>query len=136
MLDPFMGTGAILEAAVRLYHVRGALGFETDLAACDIAGRRLAGAEVAVVRASYETMDVGLTDSRTRIVSNIPFGSQFERVDTKRLVEVLRACAEAGARITMLASREQGTHLSAALGLRRKNVIVMGQPAAILYESW
>ncbi len=132
VLDPFMGTGAILDAAMRLYQARGAVGFEVDPAACDIADRRLAGADVSVVRASYETMDIGLMDSRTRIVTNIPFGSQFERVDTDKLVRVLRSCSEAGARITMLASREQGAHLSAALGLRRKNLIVMGQPAAIL----
>ena len=132
VLDPFMGTGAILDAAMRLYQARGAVGFEVDPAACDIAERRLAGTDVSVVRASYETMDIGLMDSRTRIVTNIPFGSQFERVDTDKLVRVLRVCSEAGARITMLASREQGAHLSAALGLRRKNVIVMGQPAAIL----
>ena len=135
VLDPFMGTGAILDAAMRLYQARGAVGFEVDPAACDIAERRLAGTDVSVVRASYETMDIGLMDSRTRIVTNIPFGSRFERVDTDKLVRVLRACSEAGARITMLASREQGAHLSAALGLRRKNVIVMGQPAAILDEG-
>ena len=115
-----------------LYQARGAVGFEVDPAACDIAERRLSGTDVSVIRASYETMDTGLIDSRTRLVTNIPFGSQFKRVDTDKLVGVLRVCTQAGARITMLASREQGAHLSAALGLRRKNVIVMGEPAAIL----
>ena len=66
VLDPFMGTGAILDAAMRLYHASGAVGFEIDPAACDIAERRLAGTDVSVVRASYETMDIGLMDSRTR----------------------------------------------------------------------
>lgn len=136
VLDPFMGTGAILQAALRSYQARAAIGFEVDPAACDIAERRLAGAKVSVIRASYETLDIGLIDSRTRIVTNIPFGSRFERVNTEKLVPVLRSCSDAGARITMLASRQQGAHLGRALGLRRKNVIVMGQPAAILYESW
>ena len=135
VLDPFMGTGAILEAAMRLYQARAAVGFEVDSAACDIAERKLAGTRASVIRASYESMDMGRIDSRTRIVTNIPFGNQFERVETDRLVQVLSACSKAGARITMLASREQGAHLGAALGLRRKNVIVMGQPAAILYEA-
>ena len=135
VLDPFMGTGAILRAALRFYQVRAAIGFEVDPAACDIAERRLTGTSVSIIRKSYETMDTGLMDSRTRIVTNIPFGNQFERVDTERLVRVLQACSAVGARITMLVSREQGAHLSAALGLRRKNVIVMGQPAAILYEG-
>lgn len=133
VLDPFMGTGAILDAALRLYQTEGAVGFEVDSAACDIAERRLWGTSVSVFRASFETLDIGLINSRTRIVTNIPFGNQFERVDPERVVGVLRACSEAGARITMLSSREQGAHLSAALRLRRKNVIVMGQPAAILY---
>ena len=135
VLDPFVGTGAILQAALRSYQVRAAIGFEVDPAACDIAERRLAGAKVSVIRASYETMDIGLLDSQTRIVTNIPFGSQFERVNTEKLVHVLRSCSDAGARITMLASREQSDHLSSALGLRRKNVIVLGQPAAILHKG-
>ena len=133
VLDPFMGTGTILDAAMRPYQARVAIGFEIDSAACDIAERKLAGSRASVIRASYETMDIGLIDSRTRIVTNIPFGNQFKRIDTDKLVRVLRACSNAGARITLLASRKQGAHLSAALGLRRKNVIVMGQPAAILY---
>ena len=135
VLDPFMGTGGILDAAMRLYQARGAVGFEVDTAACDIAERRLTGATVSVFRASFETVDTGLIDSRTRIVTNIPFGNRFERVDTDKLVRVLRACSEAGARITILASREQGVHLGRSLGLRRKNVIVMGQPAAIVYGT-
>ena len=135
VLDPFMGTGAILETGTRLYQTSAAIGFEVDPAACDIAERRLAGRSVSVYRQSFETLDTGLIDSRTRIVTNIPFGNQFERVDTEALVRVLLACSIAGARITMLASREQGAKISAVLGLRRKNVIVMGQRATILYEG-
>ena len=135
VLDPFMGTGAIPDAAISLYQARSAIGLEVDSAACDIAERRLPGENVTIFRASFETLDTGLIDSHTRIVTNIPFGNQFERVDTEALVRVLLACSRAGARITMLASREQGAHLGAALGLRRKNVIVMGQRATILYEG-
>ena len=134
VLDPFMGTGGILDAALRLYHAHGVIGFEVDPAACDIAERRLADLNASIFGASFETLDTALIDSRTRLVTNIPFGAQFERVDTAKLVQVLRACTEKGARITMLASREQGGRVGAALGLRRKNVIVMGQPAVILYE--
>ena len=135
VLDPFMGTGTILDAATHLYQARAGLGFEIDSAACDIAERRLAGEDVSIIHASFETLDTEPIDSRTRIVTNIPFGNQFERVDTDRLIQVLRRCARAGARITMLASREQGAHMGTALGLRRKNVIVMGQRATILYEG-
>lgn len=135
VLDPFMGTGAILEAAMHVYQARAVVGFEVDPAACDIAERRLAGLNVSVFQASFETLDIGLIDSRTSIVTNVPFGSRFERVNTEKLVPVLRSCSDAGARITMLASREQGVHLGRSLGLRRKSVIVMGQPAAILYGA-
>ena len=135
VLDPFTGTGTILDAAISLYQARSAIGLEVNSAACDIAERRLPGENVTIFRASFETLDTGLIDSHTRVVTNIPFGNQFERVDTEALVRVLLACSRAGARITMLASREQGAKISAALGLRRKNVIVMGQRATILYEG-
>ena len=134
VLDPFMGTGSILDAAMHPYQARAAIGFEIDSAACDIAERKLAGSNVSIFRQSFETLDTGLIDARTRIVTNIPFGNQFERADTGKLVEVLSSCSDAGARITMLASREQGAKISAALWLRRKNVIVMGRRASILYE--
>ena len=117
VLDPFMGTGAIPDAAISLYQARSAIGLEVDSAACDIAERRLPGENVTIFRASFETLDTGLIDSHTRIVTNIPFGNQFERVDTEALVRVLLACSRAGARITMLASREQGAKISAALGV-------------------
>ncbi len=135
VLDPFMGTGAILDAAMRLYNVNAVMGFEIDPAACDIAERRLAGKNAAVFRQSFERIDARLFNSRTAIVTNIPFGNRFARVETEKLVQVLLAASEAGAGITLLASREQGANLSAALGLRRKNVIVMGQAAAIVFRG-
>ena len=134
VLDPFMGTGGILDTALRLYQARSGIGFEVEPAACDIAERRLAGLNASIFGASFETLDTALIDSRTRLVTNIPFGARFERADTAKLIRFLRECSRAGARITMLASREQGGRVGAALGLRRKNVIVMGQSAAILYE--
>ena len=133
VLDPFMGTGAILDAALSLYSARAVIGFEVDSAACDIAERSLAGSDSSIIRQSFESLDTGLINSRTRIVTNIPFGNRYERVDTENLVRVLRACTGAGAQITMLASRDQGRPVSDALGLRRKNVIVMGQRATIFY---
>ena len=135
VLDPFMGTGSILEAALDQYEARAVVGLEVDPAAADIAERRISVENVTVFRQSFEALDTRLIDSRTRLVTNVPFGEQFERVNTENLVRVLRACSDAGARVAMLASREQGSQLGGALGLRRKNVIVMGQPAAILYKA-
>ena len=135
VLDPFMGTGAILDAALHQYQARAVVGFEVDSAAAEIAERRLNGEKASIFRQSFESLDTAMIDSYTRMVTNAPFGAQFEQVDTRRLVRFLLECRQAGARITMLASREQGSHLGRALGLRRKNVIVMGQPAAILYEA-
>ncbi|MDE2823541.1 MAG: hypothetical protein OXK79_08550, partial [Chloroflexota bacterium] len=133
VLDPFMGTGAILDAALRQYQARAVVGFEVDSAAYDIAERRLNSGKASIFQQSFESLDTAVIDSYTRMVTNAPFGAQFERVDTRRLVRFFRECSQAGARITMLTSRGQGAHLGRALGLRRKNVIVMGQPAAILY---
>ena len=135
VLDPFMGTGTILDAALRRYQARAVVGFEVDSAAAEIAERRLNSGKASIFRQSFESLDTAMIDSHTRIVTNAPFGAQFERVDTKRLVRFFRECRQAGARITVLASREQSNHLGRGLGLRRKNVIVMGQPAAILYET-
>ena len=135
VLDPFMGTGSILEAATHLYEARAVVGLEVDPAAADIAERRLSGERVSIFRQSFEALDSNLIDSRTMLVTNVPFGKQFERVDTRRLVRFLRKCSQAGARITMLGSREQGARAAASLRLRRKNVIVMGQQAAILYQA-
>ena len=134
VLDPFMGTGSILEAALHQYEARAVVGLEVDPAAADIAERRIFGESVTIFRHSFEALDTSLIDSRTRLVTNVPFGEQFERVDTRRLVRFLRECSQTGARITMLGSREQGARVAAILRLRRKNVIVMGQPAAILCE--
>ena len=135
VLDPFMGTGAILDAALRQYQARAVVGFEVDSAAAEIAERRLNSGKASIYRQSFESLDTAMVDSYTRMVTNAPFGAQFERVDTRRLVRFFRECSQAGARITMLASREQGSHLGRALGLRRKNVVVMGQPAAILHKA-
>ena len=133
VIDPFMGTGTILDAALRLYQARAVVGFEVDSAAAEIAERRLNSGKASIFRQSFESLDTALIDSHTRIVTNVPFGAQFGQVDTRRLVRFLRRYRQAGARIIMLASRGQGAHLGRALGLRRKNVIVMGQPAVILY---
>ena len=134
VIDPFMGTGAVLDAAMRLYDARASIGFDVDDAACQIAARRLVGQDASIVRASFNTLDIGLVDAKTRLVTNAPFGVRFPSVDTTRLIDILRRCSESGARIAMLASREQGREASAALRLRCKNVIVMGQPASIVYE--
>ena len=134
VLDPFMGTGSVLDAAMRFYDARAAIGFDVDDAACQIAARRLARHDVSIVRASFDALDIGLVDTKTRLVTNAPFGVRFPSVDTARLIDILRRCSKSGARITMLTSREQGRKVSAALRLRCKNVIVMGQPASIVYE--
>ncbi len=133
VLDPFMGTGSILEAAMHLYEARAVVGLEVDPAAADIAERRITGGQVSIFRQSFEALDTSLIDSRTKLVTNVPFGKQFERVDTRRLERFLSKCSQAGARITMLGSREQGARAAASLRLRRKNVLVMGQPATILH---
>jgi predicted RNA methylase len=133
VLDPFMGGGTILDAAMRIYGAERAIGIEVDVAAYAIAERRLANASVSLLASSFDELDLGLIDLKTKLVTNVPFGVQFERVETARLIDFLRKCSQAGATITALTSREQGSEVSRALRLQRKNVIVLGQPASILY---
>ena len=133
VLDPFMGSGTILDAAVRLYGADTAMGLEVDDGAFEIANGRLACSNTLRFNMAFDEFDLGLVNEQTKLVTNVPFGVQFERVVTRRLIDFLGGCSQAGATLTMLISREQGAELARDLGLRRKNVLVMGQPACIVY---
>ncbi len=135
VIDPFMGSGTVLDAALRLYGVDKAIGLEVDQAVLAIAKRKLTYSNASLLLSSFEKLDFDLVNEKTKLVTNVPFGIRFERVKTARLIDFLRKCSRAGATITMLTSREQGAEVSRALQLSRKNVIVMGQPACILYTK-
>ena len=132
VLDPFMGTGTILNMAAGAFGAAKCIGLEIDQDAFDIAKRRLAGAELFHNR--FQDFDASTLDKDTRLVSNIPFGVQFEAVPTATLVQFIRECEVRGARSTLLISRGQAKALAAEMNYRIKNVLVLGQPASILYS--
>jgi 23S rRNA G2445 N2-methylase RlmL len=141
VVDPFMGSGTILEAAAQTYGAGRLVGAEVEGEGFKLARERLRGAremgvEVRLRRTSFEQLEDDEIPEGARLVSNLPFGVRFERVETARLVEWLRRVApRLGARARLLAR-----HLAAAAGAGRggrriKNVIVLGQPAAIVYAT-
>lgn len=133
VLDPFMGSGAILDAAVRLYGADTAIGLEIDDEAFEIARSRLVGTRSLLFNTSFDELNLELVNDGTKLVTNAPFGVRFEQVATRKLIGFLGRCSEAGAAMAVLISREQGVEAARELGLKRKNVLVMGQPACIVY---
>ena len=135
VLDPFMGAGTILDAAIQYYGVDKVIGMEIDKTAFAVAKRKLTYQNTTLLLSSFDKLDFDLVNDQTKLVTNVPFGIRFEKVETERLIGFLGKCTKTGATVTMLTSREQGTDISRALKLQRKNVIVMGQPACILYTK-
>lgn len=135
--DPFAGSGTILAAAARHYGVRRLVGAEVDRNALREARRRIEGrgAALDVRPGSFEALDGGTIAEGAYLVSNLPFGERFEQVETGRLVAFLREVAPRLAGVALLMAREQGAEVGRSLGLRVKNVIVLGQPAAIAYGT-
>jgi predicted RNA methylase len=131
VLDPFMGTGTILRAATRHYGAAELIGVEVDRASFRWASERLPAEGTRLLNASFEALDPATLPGGLRLVTNLPFGVRFGQAPTERLVAFLRAAGEKLAGAALLLSREQAAELAAALPLRQKNVLVLGQPAAI-----
>ena len=135
VLDPFMGTGTILNMAAGAFGATACIGLEIDQESFNVAKRRLAGDVSTLFHNRFQDFDPSTLTRGTRLVSNIPFGVQFEAVPTARLVQYIRDCEVRGAQSTLLISRGQAKALAAEMGYRIKNVLVLGQPASILYAS-
>lgn len=135
VFDPFMGTGTILEAASQRFRVGACIGLEIDPEAYAIAMGRINSPHVSLLNISFEAFDTSTLPDNARLVSNVPFGVRFARVATEKLHGFIRNLPLAPRQITLLASREQATEMVPALGLRKKNVLVLGQPASILYAT-
>lgn len=134
VLDPFMGTGTILSMAAGAFGASACIGLEIDQDAFDLAKQRLAD-DATLFHNRFQDFDTSTLTGETRLVSNIPFGVQFEAAPTAMLVEFIRDCELRGARSTLLISRGQAKALAAEMGYRIKNVLVLGQPASILYAT-
>ena len=133
VFDPFMGTGTILEVARNVFgaHVSG---LEVDESAFSMASSRL-GPELNLQNESFRGTQVDALPTGTKIVSNLPFGKQFPEARTDHLLAFLTRCRDAGIGLTLLMPREQAQIVSDAFHLKRKNVLVLGQPAALIYDN-
>jgi hypothetical protein len=134
VLDPFMGSGSILRAAA----LRGAevcIGAEVDRVALRLAEQRVNASKTVLVRGSFESLDLRSIPDGIRLVSNLPFGVQFEQVPSAKLRQILLALRPRLAGAALLMARDQAAELAPALDLRIKHVIVLGQPAAIAYSD-
>ncbi len=133
VFDPFMGTGTILRAAARRFGATSCYGLEVAPEAYQLAGQRLAGASYRLLNIRFEEFDPALLPAGARLVSNIPFGHRFDRTATPPLVRLIQGAPFCGRHVALLMSREQAGEVAAATGLRARNVLVLGQPAAIVY---
>ena len=135
VLDPFMGTGTVLDMATRAFGAAECIGLESETVPYRVARQRLAGTGSSLRSIRFEDFDTGMMTERTKVVSNIPFGVRFERAATDRLVRLIRDCVDRGARATLLMSRGQAKVVAGELDYRIKNVLVLGQPASIVYSG-
>jgi hypothetical protein len=117
VLDPFMGSGTILDAALRIYGADSVIGMELDAATYEVARARFEDSRSSLFARSFDELDLSLIDRQTRVVTNVPFGVRFKRVETGRLINFFSKCALAGATITALISRGQGATVARALRL-------------------
>ena len=135
VFDPLMGTGTILGMAADSYGAGQVVGLEVDVDAYRAARTRLAGRKATLVNAPFEGFDFASLPAGSRLVSNVPFGVRFAQVRTAALLRLIRRPQLSGSPAALLLSREQANPIAAETNMRRKNVLVLGQPASILYGS-
>ncbi len=133
VFDPFMGTGTILRVAARRFGAESCYGLEVAPEALVLARQRLSGTPSRLFDTRLEDFDLGRLPAAARLVSNIPFGHRFARTPSRYLVELLRSPAFAASRVALLMAREQAGEVAAVTRLQTRNVLVLGQPSAILY---
>lgn len=132
LVDPCCGSGTILaEAHAAGWHV---IGSDIDSKAVDTARRNVPSAKLTRSDARHIDQQDG---SVRAVVSNLPFGQQFE-VDAGMdawLVEVLTELAritESGGRVVLLAPKIPRTGIPRSLRLRARHPLrLLGTPTAI-----
>jgi 23S rRNA G2445 N2-methylase RlmL len=132
VIDPFMGTGTILEVAHELFGASMLIGADTDPDAHRRASERLQGQPARLYRESFASLFLGRLPRTLRLVSNLPFGERFAPVPTDDLLEFLARLLPLTSGVALLLGRPQAKEITARLRLRSKNVLVLGQPAAIV----
>ena len=133
VFDPFMGTGTILKMAREGFMAGSCVGLEVDSEAYGIAAQRLDDG-VSSLNVSFEDFDAHSLPKGVKLVSNLPFGRRFAQVPSRQLTRLIESGPLDGARAALLMSRQQAKEIAPARGFRRKNVLVLGQPATILYS--
>ena len=133
VFDPFMGTGTILGMAADGYGAALGIGLEVDADAYRAALTRLARRSTALVNGPFEDFDYASLPAGSRLVSNVPFGVRFAQVRTAALLGLIRRPELSGSAAALLLSRGQADRIAPETGMRRKNVLVLGQPASILH---
>jgi hypothetical protein len=133
VFDPFMGTGTILRAAARRFGVASCYGLEVERDAFSLARQRLSDDRYRLFNTRFEAFACDRLPAGTRLVSNIPFGHRFARMATPPLIDMIASPAFAAGHTALLMSREQAAEVASATRLRARNVLVLGQPAAIAY---
>ncbi len=132
VFDPFMGSGTILDMAYG-YGAGRVIGLEVDGDAYRAARARLPGDRTTLVNAPFEDFDYASLPAGSSLVSNVPFGVRFAQVRTAALLQLIHRPELSGSPAALLLSRHQANPIAAETGMRRKNVLVLGQPASILY---
>ena len=133
VFDPFMGTGTILEVAARRFGTASCYGLEVAREAFQLARQRLSGNRYRLFNTRFQDFGLDRVPAGARLVSNIPFGHRFARTPTPPLIELIEGSAFGGGHVALLMSREQAGEIAAATRLRARNVLVLGQPAAIVH---
>lgn len=135
VVDPFMGGGTILREACRNFGCRVCIGTEVDPNAYELAVKTVLCEENTLINEAFQALDLEILPSDLKLVSNLPFGVQFQTVPNGDLVEFLSKVRAKCTGIALLLGRQQGRLLARTIGLRTKSVLVLGQPAAIAYLS-
>lgn len=133
VFDPFMGSGTILAVAAYRYDAGLLAGLEVDAAACRAARSKLKGRAAVLVNGSFDDFDYSSLTPGSRLVTNVPFGVRFAQVRTAALLQLIRRPELSGSPAALLLSRDQANRIAPETGMRRKNVLVLGQPASILH---
>jgi hypothetical protein len=133
VFDPFMGTGTILNAARGLFQAASCTGLEIDPEPFAIAESVMKGPDYSLFNRSFEEFSSKTLPGNTRLVSTLPFGERFARVPTAKLLRFIAGLGLPPERMVLLTSRRQGMAMAPALGLKAKNVLLLGQPASILH---
>ena len=136
IFDPFMGTGTILGKAVDTFGANRLTGLELDPTAFMLSKKHLEGTQATLLNISFDKFNMNNMMAGTKIVSNVPFGTTFPQVPTEKLIEMVHKLPGSQKDATLLISRNQAEKVGSSLRLQKKNVLVLGKQASILYGTY